>query len=239
MSFDPSRPNAHVGHQTTTQIDVGLQKYMHKVYHTMGYGLAVTGITAFGVASIPALFNLIFGTPLAWVAMLAPLGFLWFGFTPAKVAKLSSEKLTSTFIIFSAVMGVSMAALFHIFTGASIARVFFITAATFAATSLYGYTTKKDLTGVGSFMFMGLIGIVIASVVNMFIQSSMIHFVVSIVGVLVFTGLTAWETQSLKHSYQEGAHEANNKMAVLGALSLYLNFINLFQMLLHLMGDRR
>ncbi len=239
MSFDQYKTKVGHSHGATTEINVGLQKFMHKIYHTMGYGLAVTGLTAFAVANIPVLFNAIFGTPLAWVAIFAPLAFLWFGFTPAKVEKFSSEKLTTTFIIFSGIMGISMAALFHVFTGASIARVFFITAATFAATSLYGYTTKKDLTGVGSFMFMGLIGIIIASVVNMFMQSSAIHFIISVVGVLVFTGLTAWETQKLRVSYRDDNDEANNKMAVLGALSLYLNFINLFQMLLHLMGDRR
>ena len=155
------------------------------------------------------------------------------------MARMSSEKLKLTFILFSAVMGLSMAAIFQIFTGASIARVFFITAATFAATSLYGYTTKRDLAGVGSFLFMGLVGIFIAMIVNLFLQSSMVQFVVSAIGVLVFTGLTAWETQRLKEAYTPGAGEGNAKMAVVGALSLYLNFINLFQMLLHFMGDRR
>ena len=239
MSKNSYRQTATASYSGVKKINLGLQSYMYKVYNVMGLGLVVTGLTAFGVASVPALFNAIFGTPLMWVVMLAPLAFIWLGFTPARVAKLSPEKLQSLFIIFSAVMGISMAAIFHVFTGASIARVFFITAATFSATSLYGYTTKKDLTAVGSFLFMGLIGIVIASVVNIFMQSSMMQFVISVVGVLVFTGLTAWETQKLKHTYTEGAHEANSKTAVLGALSLYLNFINLFQMLLHLMGDRR
>ena len=239
MSFDQNRPNTQTAHSGVKDIDLGLQAYMHKIYHTMGLGLVVTGLTAFGVASVPALFNAIFGTPLMWVVMLAPLAFIWLGFTPARMEKMSSEKVKMLFLIFCAVMGLSMAAIFHVFTGASIARVFFITSATFAATSLYGYTTKKDLTGVGSFLFMGLIGIVIASLVNIFMQSAMVHFVVSVIGVLVFTGLTAWETQRLKLVYRPGNDEANSKMATLGALGLYLNFINLFQMLLHLMGDRR
>ncbi len=223
----------------TRNIDAGLQSYMQSVYHTMGLGLGITGLTAFATANTPALMQLIFGTPLMWVVMLAPLAFIFFGFTPARIAHMNSEKLKLLFIVFSAVMGLSMAAIFQQFTGASIARVFFITAATFAATSLYGYTTKRDLAGVGSFLFMGMIGIFIAMLVNMFLQSAMVHFVVSVIGVVVFTGLTAWETQRLRDLYAEGAQEVNAKTAIMGALGLYLNFINLFQMLLHLMGGRR
>lgn len=236
MAYDPS---SQVGVSSARVVDAGLQSYMQSVYHTMGFGLVVTGLTAFGVANVPALYNAIFGTPLAWVVMLAPLAFIWLGFTPARIARMSSEQLKLTFLVFSAVMGLSMATIFHAFTGASIARVFFITAATFAATSLYGYTTKRDLTGVGSFLFMGLVGIFIAMIVNIFLQSAMVHFVVSALGVVIFTGLTAWETQRLRDFYAEGATEANNKMAVVGALSLYLNFVNLFQMLMHFMGVRR
>lgn len=237
MSYDPTTQNP--AYAQGRAVDAGLQSYMQGVFNTMGLGLAVTGLTAFALAHTPALFNLIFGTPLAWVVMLAPLGFIFFGFTPSRVARLPSEKLKTLFIAFSVVMGLSMAVIFQVFTGASIARVFFITAATFAATSLYGYTTKRDLTGVGSFLFMGLVGIVIASLVNLFLASAMVHFVVSVIGVFVFTGLTAWDTQRLKESYVEGATDANSKMAVMGALSLYLNFINLFQMLLQFLGDRR
>jgi len=239
MSYNNSRQNSQTSTTETRYVDVGLQKYMHSVYHTMGLGLVVTGLMAFGVSSIPALFNAIFGTPLAWVVMLAPLGFIFFGFTPKRLAKYSPEKIKTLFLVFSAVMGISMAAIFRQFTGESIARVFFITSATFAATSLYGYTTKKDLTGVGSFLFMGLIGIFIAGIVNMFLQSSMMNFIISVLGVLIFTGLTAWETQRLKLVYREGAGESNSKMAIMGALGLYLNFINLFMMLLNLMGNRR
>lgn len=237
MSYNA--PDVQTSSAERRLVDAGLQAYMQSVYHTMGLGLVVTGLTAFATANTPALMKLIFGTPLMWVVMLAPLGFIFLGFTPARVARMSSEKLKFLFIIFSAVMGLSMAAIFQVFTGASIARVFFITAATFSATSLYGYTTKRDLTGVGSFMFMGLIGIFIAGIVNIFLQSQMMHFVTSVIGVVVFTGLAAWETQRLRDLYAEGAHETNAKTAVMGALSLYLDFINLFQMLLNLMGGRR
>lgn len=242
MSQERQRPSTNTVYTSgpaTRVIDAGLQTYMQSVYHTMGLGLAVTGLTAFAVSNIDPLFNLIFKTPLAFVVIFAPLAFLWFGFTPQKIARMSSEKLRMTFLMFSAVMGLSMAAIFQLYTGASIARVFFITASTFAATSLYGYTTKRDLTGVGSFLFMGLIGIFIASIVNVFMMSQMVHFVVSVIGVVVFTGLTAWETQRLKLVYASGASESNAKMAIVGALGLYLNFINLFQILLSFLGDRR
>ena len=239
MSYNQYQSSGGAVRGATGAVDAGLQSFMHGVYRTMGWGLAVTGLTAFGVASTPALFNVIFGTPLAWVVMLAPLAFVFFGFTPSRVARLSPQSLKTTFLVFSAVMGISMATIFQVFTGASIARVFFITASAFLATSLYGYTTKRDLTAFGSFLFMGLIGLVIASLVNLFVQSSMVQFVVSAIGVLVFTGLTAWDTQRLKYVYAEGAGEANDKMAVVGALGLYLNFINLFQSLLHFFGERR
>jgi len=236
MSYDSSRPSTYAAGGV---IDAGLQAFMQGVYRVMGAGLVVTGLTAIVVASTPAIYSMIFGTPLAWVVMLAPLGFVFFGFTPARVARMSPSSLRMTFYVFSAVMGLSMATIFMVFTGASIARVFFITAAAFLATSLYGYTTKRDLTAMGSFLFMGLIGIVIASLVNLFVQSSMVQFTVSILGVLIFTGLTAWETQRLKSLYAAGAGDANDKVAVMGALSLYLNFINLFQSLLHFFGERR
>lgn len=217
-------------------IDAGLQGFMRGVYNTMGAGLALTGIVAFAVANFPPLFNAIFGTPLAWVVMFAPLAFLLFGFTPGRVARMESGKLRTLFFVFAALMGLSMASIFVVFTGESIARVFFITAATFAATSLYGYTTKKDLSGMGGFLFMGVIGILIASIVNIFLGSAMVQFVVSVIGVLVFTGLTAYETQMLKETYAYG--RGNDKLAVMGALNLYLSFINLFQFLLSLMGNR-
>jgi len=217
--------------------DEGLRKHMLRVYNFMMVGLAVTGLVAFLVASTPALYVPIFTTPLKWVVMLAPLAFIlvlsW------RFDRMSSSALQMTFWAFCAVMGLSMASIFLVFTGASVARVFFITAGMFAATSLWGYTTKTDLTKMGSFLMMGLIGIIIAGLVNIFIGSSALQFAISVIGVVIFTGLTAYDTQNIKESYAEHyGHEANTKLAVMGALSLYLNFINLFQMLLHLMGQR-
>jgi FtsH-binding integral membrane protein len=240
MTYEPSRSDAVAG-TAGRSVDAGLQAFMRGVYNTMGLGLVVTGLVAFATAQSQTLLNLIFGTPLKWVVILAPLGFLMFGFTPGRLARMPAAQLRTMFYGFSALMGLSLSTLFLAYTAESLARVFFITAATFAATSLYGYTAKRDLSGIGAFLFMGLIGIVIASVVNLFVQSSMVGFVVSVIGVLVFTGLTAWETQRLKETYSYGAGmaEANDKLAVMGALSLYLNFINLLQSLLALMGNRR
>lgn len=237
MDYTPNPRSAAYG--TDQFVDQGLQSFMRRVYNTMGLGLAVTGVTAFGTANYPPLFNLIFGTPLAWVVMLAPLAFIFFGFTPARIARMEPAKTRMLFYVFAGIMGLSMAVLFKVFTAESIARVFFITAGTFAATSLYGYTTKRDLTRFGSFLFMGLIGIVIASVINIFLGAAVVQFVVSVLGVVIFTGLTAFETQQLKEMYAYGGGAANERLAVSGALSLYLNFVNLFQMLLNIMGNRR
>jgi FtsH-binding integral membrane protein len=233
----PNRSGAFGRAVDTAAFDEGLRKHMLRVYNYMMIGLAVTGIIAFLVASTPALYIPIFTTPLKWVVMLAPLAFImvlsW------RFDQMSVSTLQTTFFVFCAVMGVSMASIFLVFTGASVARVFFITSAMFAATSLWGYTTKTDLTKMGSFLVMGLIGIVIAGIVNIFIGSSALQFAISVIGVIVFTGLTAYDTQNIKESYAEHyGHETNTKMAVMGALSLYLNFINLFQMLLQLTGQR-
>jgi FtsH-binding integral membrane protein len=221
-------------------VDEGLRSFMLSVYNYMGLGLAITGLVALAVASTPALYVPIFTTPLKWVVMLAPLGFVFF--LSARIGTMSASAAQITFWLFAAVMGISMASIFLVFTGESIARVFFVTAATFGAASLYGYTAKRDLTSMGSFLFMGLIGIVIASLVNLFIGSTALQFAISVIGVLVFTGLTAWDSQRLKSeylgSYQFGG-ELAAKGAIMGALSLYLNFINLFMMLLQLMGNQR
>ena len=221
--------------------DEGLRSFMLSVYNYMGLGLAITGLVALAVASSPAIYMPIFTTPLKWVVILAPLGFVMF--LSARIHAMSVSAAQLTFWLFAGVMGISMASIFLVFTGESIARVFFVTAATFGAVSLYGYTTKRDLSGVGSFLFMGLIGIVIASLVNIFIGSSALQFAVSVIGVLVFTGLTAWDTQRLKEQYlgslQYAGADIAGKTAVMGALSLYLNFINLFTMLLQLMGNQR
>ncbi|BCX16953.1 MAG: membrane protein [Geminicoccaceae bacterium] len=220
------------------RIDEGLRSYMLAIYNYMGLGLAITGLTAFVVATSPPLMAAIFGTPLKWVVMLAPLAFVFF--LSARVSRMSVSAAQLAFWAFAIVMGLSMASIFLVFTGTSIARVFFITAATFGAVSLYGYTTKRDLSQFGSFLIMGLIGIVIASLVNLFLGSSALQFAISVIGVLVFTGLTAWDTQRLKEEYVESASgELVAKQAIMGALSLYLNFINLFMMLLQLFGQNR
>src|SRR3954470_1347253 len=217
--------------------DVGLRQYMLSIYNYMAGGLAVTGVVAYLVAQSPEAMHAIFGTPLQWVVMLAPLGFVFY--FSARIGRMSLGAAQVTFWLFAAAMGLSLASIFYIYTGNSIARVFFVTAAAFAGTSLYGYTTRTDLSRFGSFLMMGLIGIILASVVNIFMASSALQFAISVIGVLVFTGLTAYDTQRLKEEYNEpyGA-ESLGKMALMGALSLYLNFINLFTMMLQLFGQR-
>jgi len=223
----------------STVLDQGLREYMLKVYNYMTMGLALTGATAYFASTSPELMATLFQSPLAWVVMLAPLGFviaLSFG-----IHKMSVSTAQIVFWVYAMVMGLSMSFIFLAFTGASIVKVFFITSGTFAAMSLYGYTTKKDLTAMGSFLFMGLIGIILASVVNWFMASSALSFAISVLGVLIFTGLTAYDTQKIKHMfyYVEGDAVLYQKSAIMGALSLYLDFINLFYMLLRLLGDRR
>ena len=218
-------------------IDEGLRSYMLRVYNYMASGLALTGVVAFLTASSPAMLHAIFGTPLAWVVMLAPLGIVFY--LSARVNKMSFSSAQTWFWVFAGVMGLSLASIFILYTQTSIAKVFFITAASFGALSLYGYTTKKDISGWGSFLFIGLIGIIIASIVNIFLHSSGLSFAVSIIGVLVFAGLTAYDTQRIKEMYvSSDGSEVAGKKAVMGALALYLDFINLFLMLLRLLGNR-
>ena len=224
--------------KSEARVDVGLREYMLKVYNYMATGLGLTGLTAYFVAINPTLVKTIFGTPLYWIVALAPLGFVFY--LSARLHRISFSKAQALFWLFSGVMGLSMASIFLIYTPVSIARVFFITAGTFAGMSLYGYTTKKDLSGWGSFLFMGLIGIIIASIVNIFLKSPMLYYVISCIGVLVFVGLTAYDTQRIKEMYYAtDTAEISGKKAIMGALKLYLDFINLFIMLLHLFGQRR
>ncbi|MBI3452325.1 MAG: Bax inhibitor-1/YccA family protein [Rhodospirillales bacterium] len=229
--------------QTQTQaehvaIDAGLREYMLRVYNYMASGLALTGIVAYVVANTPSVSNVIFGTPLVYVVMLAPLAFvmiLSFG-----INRLSFASAQAIYWVYAAVMGASLASILLVYTGTSVARVFFISAGTFAAMSLYGYTTKADLSKFGAFLFMGLIGIIIASIVNIFIGSSALQFAISVIGVLVFVGLTAYDTQRIKEIYLESdSGEVAGKKALMGALTLYLDFINLFLMLIRLFGERR
>jgi len=218
-------------------IDVGLREHMLRIYNYMASGLALTGIVAYVFAQ-SGFYAQVAATPLIWLIMLAPLGFVMvmsFG-----LQRMQASTAQLLFWLFAGVMGLSLASIFLVFTGTSVARVFFITAGTFGAMSLYGYTTKRDLSQFGSFLMMGLIGIILASLVNMFLGSTGLQFAISVIGVLVFTGLTAWDTQRLKEVYAEGYDQASmGKLAISGALTLYLDFINLFVMLLQLFGDRR
>jgi FtsH-binding integral membrane protein len=226
-------------------IDEGLRAYMLRVYNYMLLGLALTGAMAWVTVNTPlgALFYQQTAAgyqmlPLGWIALFAPLGLVFF--LSFRIAHMSLATAQTVFWAYAGLMGISLAPILLMYTGASVAQVFFVTAATFGAMSLWGYTTKRDLTGFGSFLFMGLIGILIASVVNIFLQSGMMSLVISIIGVLVFTGLTAYDTQQIKESYYVSDDgQVAGKKAVMGALRLYLDFVNLFLMLLRLMGDRR
>jgi len=218
-------------------IDVGLRDYMLRIYNYMASGLALTGIVAYVFAQ-SGLYIAIARTPLIWLVMLAPLGLvMWLSFGINRMQAATAQAL---FWVYAALMGVSLASVFLVFTGESVARVFFITAGTFGAMSLYGYTTQRDLSQWGSFLFMGLIGIIIASLVNIFLASSALPFAISVIGVIVFVGLTAYDTQQIKDMYFENDDgETAGKKAIMGALRLYLDFINLFMMLLQLFGARR
>lgn len=224
---------------TTSTYDEGLRDHFRGVYNVMSLGLVVTGLVAFGIANTPAIMNLLFATPLKWVMMFAPLAFIWFGFSANAIRTKTAGQLKTMFFLFSAIFGASLSTVFIVYQGADIARAFFITAATFAATSVYGYVTKADLSKFGSFLIMGVIGILIAAVVNIFLQSSMLQFIISAAGVVIYTGLVAYDTQNIKESYSHShGDDANSKMAVMGALGLYINFIMLFQFILSLLGNR-
>ncbi len=232
-------------------IDQGLRSYMLKVYNYMGSALLLTGFIAlltFKFAAVTGpngellgltqLGNSLYNSGLAWVVMLAPLGVVFY--MSFGIKKMSASKAQTVFWIFASLMGLSLSSIFIAYTGTSITRVFFITAGTFGAMSIYGYTTKRDLTKFGSFLMMGLIGIIIASLVNIFMKSTMMYFIISILGVLIFVGLTAYDTQKIKNMYLvSDSGELMGKKAVMGALTLYLDFINLFIMLLRLFGQRR
>ncbi|MEA2790238.1 MAG: uncharacterized protein QOG73_2644 [Acetobacteraceae bacterium] len=217
--------------------DLGLRRYMLSVYNYMAGGLGLTGAVAY-IATVTGLYQQIAGTPLIWILMLAPLAAVLF--LSFRIERMTLGTAQAVFWGYSALMGLSLAGILLVYTGTSVARVFFISAATFAAMSLYGYSTGRDLSRLGSFLFMGLIGIVLAGLVNIFIASSMLQFVISFIGVLVFIGLTAYDTQRIKQVYFAGYTGVDlAKTALMGALTLYLDFINLFVMLLQFGGDRR
>jgi uncharacterized protein len=225
---------------TQLGIDVGLRNYMLRVYNYMASGLALTGIVAWLAAAggRDSFIAHIYHTPVMWLVILAPFGLvmlLSFG-----INRMSAAASQGVFWLYAGLMGLSLSTIFLVYTYESIALTFFITASMFGAMSLYGYTTRRDLSAMGSFMFMGLIGIVIAGLVNLFLQSSALQFAISAIGVVVFTGLTAWDTQAIKEMYWEGdGSEIAGKKAVMGALRLYLDFVNLFMMLIQFLGVRR
>lgn len=238
MAFGSDRRYMSAAQADAAQIDVGLRQYMLSVYNYMASALALTGIVAWVIASVPALTAVAVHSPLKWVFMLAPIGLVFF--LGARIDSMRASTASTLFWVYAGLMGASLASVFLVFTGASVARVFFITAAAFAGLSLYGYTTKKDLSGFGSFLIMGVWGLLIAGIVNIFLASPMLHFVMSAAGVLIFAGLTAYDTQNIKQMYWEGDHsEVAQKKAVFGALQLYMDFINLFMFLLQFMGVRR
>ena len=253
MEFDKKGilGRAKEAQQSAVAMDEGLRAYMLKVYNYMATGILLTGIVALltfkmsvttdasgAIVGLEPLGEAIYLSGLKWLVMLAPLGIVFY--MSFGINKMSASKAQMTFWIFAALMGLSLSSILLVYTGMSITRVFFICSATFGAMSIYGYTTKRDLTKLGSFLMMGLIGIIIASIVNIFMKSSMMYFVISILGVLIFVGLTAYDTQKIKNMYSAtDTGELIGKKAVMGALTLYLDFINLFIMLLRLFGQRR
>ncbi|MEI6203536.1 MAG: Bax inhibitor-1/YccA family protein [Enhydrobacter sp.] len=232
--------------------DVGLRAHMIRVYNYMASGLALSGIVAFALFASPELRGIFFETGLTrggnvmivglnvlgWVAILAPIGLLLLvGF---RAAQMSVAGVQAVYWAVTALMGVSLSLLLFRYTGASVARTFFVTAASFGALSLYGYTTKRDLTAMGKFLFMGLIGLMLASLVNMFFPSGTMNFIISVAGVLIFSGLIAYDTQKIKEQYAEAyGRDVAEKVAIFGALSLYLDFVNLFQFLMSFLGQNR
>ena len=248
---------ATAGTRTDAAIDQGLRTYMLKVYNLMALGLAITGLAALGTVMLattndPAsaaatmgngimLTNAgvaLYGSPLKWVVMLAPLGMVFY--LSARIGSMSVSAAQTSFWVFAGLMGLSLSSIFLVYTSASIVQTFFITAAAFGALSLWGYTTKRDLSAMGTFLTMGVFGLLIAMVVNIFLQSSALQFAISSLGVLIFAGLTAYDTQNIKEMYFEGDDQAvSGRKAIMGALRLYLDFINLFTFLLQFMGDRR
>lgn len=240
----------HAGLASATQVDAGLRAYMLGVYNYMTTALGVTGLVAYGakimsfqhaadgsIAGLTPLGALLFGTPLQWVVILAPLGMVFW--LSATIHRISVAKAQTLFYIFAGLMGLSLASILALYTGASVARAFFVTAGAFAGLSLYGYTTKRNLGPMGAFMIMGLFGLILASIVNIFVQSQGAEFLISVFGVLIFAGLTAYDTQRIKSMYlASDSHETAQRKSIHGALALYLDFINMFLMLLRLMGNR-
>jgi FtsH-binding integral membrane protein len=230
--------------QSGAMIDQGLRAYMLKVYNLMALGLAITGVAAFVTwqmavqdGHLTQFGQVLYGSPLRWVVMLAPLAVVFF--LSFRINTMTVAAAQTTFWVYAALMGLSLSSIFLVFTGQSIVQTFFVTAASFGALSLYGYTTKRDLTAIGSFLIMGLFGLIIAALVNIFLASSALGFAISAIGVLIFAGLTAYDTQKIKEMYYEADDVAvMGRKAIMGALTLYLDFVNLFTFLLQFMGNR-
>jgi FtsH-binding integral membrane protein len=242
--FDNQQQNSFMQSGTafaqSKSFDEGLRTHMIRIYNTVAAGLGVSGVVAFLISSVPALAAFFLNPVIGILFTIAMIGFLWFGFNPSRMMQQSVAAVQTKYYLFTALMGVSLSYIFLAYTTESIVRVFFITAGMFLATSLYGYSTKRDLSSWGAFLFMGVIGLIIATVVNMFLKSSQMAFIISCVGVLLFTGLTAFDTQNAKRLYAGAAgDDTNRKLAIFSSISLYLNFINLMQFLLQLLGDRR
>ena len=246
----PGRFGGGVPRAGSAALDQGLRAYMLGVYNNMAIGLAITGLVAYGAnflavtstasgaLALTGFGEAMFHSPLKWVVIFAPLAFVLF--FSMKINSMSASTARAMFFSFAAVMGLSMSILLLVYTQTSIARAFFVTAGTFGGLSLFGYTTKRDLSPIGAFCSMALIGLIIASVVNIFVGSMDFRFVLSILTVLIFAGLTAWDTQSIKEMYLEGdSHDVATRKSVNGALQLYLDFINIFQAMLSMFGDRR
>ena len=244
---DPKMMNSAAA--SAADIDAGLRSYMLGVYNYMTTALAVTGLFAYGIKMLAVgtnaagqkyltgLGQLLYTTPLQWVVMLAPIGLMFY--LTAAMGKMKLRSAQTMFYVYAGLMGVSLASVLLVFTGESVARVFFITAGAFAGLSLYGYTTKRDLGPIGAFLIMGVIGLLLASIANIFMQSQGMELMISVVGVLLFAGLTAYDTQRIKSMYMiSDSHEVAQKKSIYGALTLYLDFINMFIMLLRLMGNR-
>ncbi|MBY5332547.1 Bax inhibitor-1/YccA family protein [Rhizobium leguminosarum] len=231
--------------QTGEMIDQGLRAYMLKVYNLMALGLAITGVAAylsfqlaFANGELTAFGQAIYVSPLKWVVILAPLALVFF--LSFRINTMTVAAAQTTFAVYAALVGLSLSSIFLIYTGQSVVQTFFVTAASFGALSLYGYTTKRNLSAMGSFLMMGLFGLIIASLVNIFLASSAVQFAISVLGVLIFAGLTAYDTQRIKELYLEADDVAvAGRKAIMGALTLYLDFINLFMFLLQFMGNRK
>lgn len=230
-----------LGAGARAEIDAGLRAHMNKVYGLMSVAMLITGGVAWAVGTTPAFLAAIFNTPLQWVVMLLPLAIV-FGLS-AMIGRMSAATAQLVFYVYAATVGLSLSFIFAVYTSVSIVQTFLVTAIAFAGLSLYGYTTKRDLSGIGSFMVMGLFGLLAASLVNIFLQSSALDFAVSVMGVVIFAGLTAWDTQKIKTTYVEHAMHMDGewlaKSAIMGALELYLDFINLFLFLLRFLGNSR